>query len=46
VQVREVRPRQDHPMQDLLKFGVRLSADRLYLTLVAVAAGLVFQECP
>ena len=44
VQLREVRPGHDHPVQEHLQLGVRLGTDRLNLPLIAVAAGLRFQK--
>jgi len=46
MQVPEVGPGDDHPMQQSLDLGVRLRADRFDLALVAVPAGLGFEEGP
>jgi hypothetical protein len=44
VQVPEVGPGDNHPVQQHLELGVRLRADRFDLALVAVPAGLGFEE--
>ena len=44
VQVGQVRPREDHPVEDWLELGVSLVADRLDLALVAIARGLLLEE--
>ena len=44
VEIAEVRPRDDHPVEDRFQLGVSLLADGGNLALVAVAAGLLDQE--
>lgn len=42
----QIGPCERHPVQEHLDLGVRLRPDRLDLALVAVAAGLGFEERP
>jgi hypothetical protein len=44
VEVSQVRPRENHPVQDRAELGVRLLPDRLDLALVAVTSSLLFEE--